>query len=119
MCVDEGTRFQITPLSADWMTNRIRLIVYEPLESRFANERSDRVHHESNVLHSIEPDESISQKITGEIHPDPYGTDTWDRETTGYFQVYMASHEQYTQITGCQPPPAPSTTDVYSGYLLP
>lgn len=119
MCVDEVTRLQITPLSADWIANRIRLIVYEPLEDHVASERSDRVHHQANVLHSIEPDAGIKQKITGEIHPDPYGTDTWDSETTGCFQVFMASHEQYTQITGCQPPPAPSPSDVYSGYLLP
>lgn len=58
-------------------------------------------------------------KMKQDIYPDPYGIDTWDRESTGRVFVHIANSMVWRDITGEEPPPTPISARLYTEYGFP
>jgi hypothetical protein len=58
-------------------------------------------------------------KIKQKIYLDPYGLPTWDLEKSGLALVYIVNSEQYTRLTGREPPLTPISARTYIELGLP
>ena len=58
-------------------------------------------------------------RMRQEIHPDPYGLDTWDMENRGRVYVHIVNSAMYRDITGTEPPPSPVSARTYTELGLP
>lgn len=103
----------------------IQAIVYEPKPGIFPDEPPPL---EASVdlmtpLAFTEPPTEMGLaaggKIKQKIYPDPYGIDTWDRDSRATVFVHLVNSQQYKAITNQEPPPTPIDAKTYTEYGLP
>lgn len=58
-------------------------------------------------------------RMRQKIYPDEYGLKTWDQENCAKVFIHIVNSDQYTEITGLQPPPSPVSPRLYTNMGLP
>jgi hypothetical protein len=53
------------------------------------------------------------------VYSDSYGIDTWDLANYGRVDVHIVNSEQFSNITGTEPPPPPVDAQTYTAHGLP
>lgn len=102
----------------------IQILVYEPRPGRFPDQAPPmaREGQLESPYHEAAPVQELGiaagGKVKQGIYPDPYGIDTWDLEQWAGIVVHIVNGEQYSALTGLEPPPTPISPKTYTEYGL-
>lgn len=101
----------------------LQLVVYEPKPGRFPDEPPDMVGPEGAVMEAMPLDGEMGigagGQIKQKIYVDPYGIETWDQQNFARLNIHILNSEQYSAITGLEPPLTPISAETYAEYGLP
>lgn len=103
----------------------IQIQVYEPKPGQFPDHPPVESSLGPQVLASLAPAAETEMglgaggKMKQKIYPDPYGIATWDPTNYGCVFIHIVNSEQYRDITGCEPPLTPVSTETYTKHGFP
>jgi len=105
----------------------IQITVFEPKPGRFPDQPPIEAATGPQRLAGARPARTATQTMglgaggvmKQKIYSDAYGIDAWDLENYGRVAIHIVNSEQFSDITGIEPPPPPIDAQTYTAHGLP